>query len=73
MLTTLAALFHPWISLQHTVIVNLIQLRMHTHTHTHTHAHTQRETPISVPYHWKQEIKESLDPDVQKGSIEPVP
>ena len=41
----------------------------HIHTHTHTHTHT----PISVPYHWKQEIKESLNADVQKGIIEPVP
>ena len=30
-------------------------------------------TPISIPYHWKQEIKESLDDDVQKGIIEPLP
>ena len=28
--------------------------------------------PILIPYHWKQ-IKESLDADVQKGIIEPVP
>ena len=31
-------------------------------------------TPIPIPYHWKQEIKESRDTDdVQKGIIEPVP
>ena len=30
-------------------------------------------TPIPVPYQWKQEIKESLDADLQKGMIEPVP
>ena len=45
----------------------------HTHTHTHTRTHTHTHTTISVPYHWKQEIKESLDVDVQKGIIEPVP
>ena len=30
-------------------------------------------TPISIPYHWKQEIKESLNADVEKGIMEPVP
>ena len=30
-------------------------------------------TPIPIPFYWKQEIKESLDADVQIGIIEPVP
>ena len=30
-------------------------------------------TPIPILFHWKKEIKESLDADVQKGIIEPVP
>ena len=30
-------------------------------------------TPIPIPFYWKEEIKESLDADVQTGIIEPVP
>ena len=46
---------------------------------TPAHIHLKLDTtsyathiPILIPYHWKQ-IKESLDADVQKGIIEPVP
>ena len=30
-------------------------------------------TPIPVPHHWKQEVKEALDMDVRLGTIERVP
>ena len=29
--------------------------------------------PIPIPHHWKNEIKESIEADVKKGIIEPVP
>ena len=32
-----------------------------------------RHTPIPVPHHWKAKVKESLDSDVQRGIIAPVP
>ena len=30
-------------------------------------------TPIPVPYHWKEEVKNDLDRDVERGIIKPVP
>ena len=30
-------------------------------------------TPIPVPFHWKKEVKESLERDVERGIIAPVP
>ena len=30
-------------------------------------------TPIPVPFHWKQQVKDGLDQDVRLGIIEPVP
>ena len=32
-----------------------------------------RHTPIPIPFHWKKEVKESLDRDVERGIIAPVP
>ena len=32
-----------------------------------------RHTPIPIPIHWKSQVKEQLDQDVEKGIIEPVP
>ena len=32
-----------------------------------------RHTPIPVPFHWKSEVKASLDKDVEMGIIKPVP
>ena len=34
---------------------------------------TAVHTPIPVPVHWRDEIKQSLDEDVRNGIIEPVP
>ena len=34
------------------------------------HAH---HIPISIPHHWKQQVKASLDTDVKKGIISEVP
>ena len=34
---------------------------------------TAVHTPIPVPIHWRDEIKQSLDEDVRNGIIEPVP
>ena len=30
-------------------------------------------TPVSIPHHWKVEVKAGLDQDVQLGIIEQVP
>ena len=32
-----------------------------------------RHMPIKIPFHWKKEVKESLDRDVERGIIAPVP
>ena len=32
-----------------------------------------RHTPIPIPHHWKVKVKESLDRDVERGIIAPVP
>ena len=32
-----------------------------------------KRTPIPIPLHWKENIKQQLDDDVAKGVIEPVP
>lgn len=32
-----------------------------------------RHNPIPIPYHWKKEVKASLDEDVCRGIIAPVP
>ena len=33
----------------------------------------QTHTPIPIPNQWKQKIKESLDGDVEKALVKPVP
>ena len=32
-----------------------------------------RHTPVPIPIHWREQVKESLDRDVRDGIIEPVP
>ena len=46
------------------------------HAHIHLNANAKpyaHHTPIPIPFHWKKEVKESLDRDVERGIIAPVP
>ena len=45
-------------------------VKLHFKEHAEPHA---VHTPIPVPHHWKQQIKDDLDRDVRLGIIEPVP
>ena len=44
----------------------------HIHLKPDATPHTTH-VPIPIPHHWKNEIKESIEADVKKGIIEPVP
>ena len=44
----------------------------HIHLNENAKPYTRR-TPIPISFHWKKEVKESLDRDVERGIIAPVP
>ena len=44
--------------------------RIHLKPDSQPHA---RHTPIPIPFHWKEDVKKSLDNDVERGIIAPVP
>ena len=44
----------------------------HIHLKPNAIPHT-RHSPIPVPHHWKNTIKASLDLDIQRGIIKPIP
>ena len=43
---------------------------IHLNENAKSYAH---HTPIPIPFHWKKEVKESLDRNVERGIIAPVP
>ena len=44
----------------------------HIHLKSGSHPYVQHVTISIIPFHWKEEVKQSLDKDVANNIIEPV-